>query len=382
MYDFTVRNLHYVVSKLDADGDGWPEGLGNVERTGMGPEKLDNTVYFIRGLYDLADMAQSKHDTATYTWATDAGQQPAAAGSTATWWYAGGRSSTPTRSTPDNSQSFQKHWIGQTPMEAELHVERADGARARAVRPRQRGAGRSARTTATAALRRSTRGCSTPAAAVAPDGLGEKVIYGLTTSIQSIGEGNYGRLGAGPAGSLHRRARRDDVRRARDRRYAGRAAGRDAGDLPVAGPGREHRPLLDLPLDVHAGLGQLRHRVGRSCTSGSASGPTSAGTRSSSCRRCRRVRRTVPGKDIRLGGGSADVLATHAGSSYSTEITTSRGVGADDVEIGQTLPSGTQPTSVLLDGHVVHRYQVAQTNRGTEVTVPTTAGHHTLTVTG
>ncbi len=71
MYDFTVRNLHYVVNQLDADHDGWPEGLGNVERSGMGQEKLDNTVYFIRGLYDLADMARSKHDGATYAWATN-----------------------------------------------------------------------------------------------------------------------------------------------------------------------------------------------------------------------------------------------------------------------------------------------------------------------
>ncbi len=35
----------------------------------MGPEKLDNTVYWIRGLYDLADMAQSKGDGATERWA-------------------------------------------------------------------------------------------------------------------------------------------------------------------------------------------------------------------------------------------------------------------------------------------------------------------------
>ena len=35
--------------KLDADGDGWPEGSGNVEREGMGAEKLDNTVYLYRG---------------------------------------------------------------------------------------------------------------------------------------------------------------------------------------------------------------------------------------------------------------------------------------------------------------------------------------------
>ena len=70
-YDFAKRNLHYVVEQLDADGDGWPEGLGNVERTGMGPEKLDNTVYLIRGLYDLADLASAKGDRSTYRWASD-----------------------------------------------------------------------------------------------------------------------------------------------------------------------------------------------------------------------------------------------------------------------------------------------------------------------
>ena len=69
-YNFAVRNLRYVANQLDADHDGWPEGLGNVERTGMGPEKLDNTVYFIRGLYDLADMAQIEHDQVTRGWAT------------------------------------------------------------------------------------------------------------------------------------------------------------------------------------------------------------------------------------------------------------------------------------------------------------------------
>ncbi len=71
MYDFSVRNLRYVFRELDADGDGWPEGLGNVERPGMGEEKLDNTVATIRGLRDLADLATSKGDTATRTWATE-----------------------------------------------------------------------------------------------------------------------------------------------------------------------------------------------------------------------------------------------------------------------------------------------------------------------
>ncbi len=63
-------NMRYVFRELDTDGDGWPEGLGNVERPGMGEEKLDNTVYTIRGLRDLADLAQSKGDDATRSWAT------------------------------------------------------------------------------------------------------------------------------------------------------------------------------------------------------------------------------------------------------------------------------------------------------------------------
>ena len=82
-----------------------------------------------------------------------------------------------------------------------------------------------------------------------------------------------------------------------------------------------------------------------------------------------------------LSVGSADVLATHVGSSYRTEINTTEDVGADEVVIGHTLPSGARPTAVMLDGRPVHNYQVLQTNRGTEVTMPTTAGHHTLTIT-
>ncbi len=69
MYPFAKRNLRYIFRELDADGDGWPEGLGNVERPGMGEEKLDNTVATIRGLRDLADLATSKGDTATRRWA-------------------------------------------------------------------------------------------------------------------------------------------------------------------------------------------------------------------------------------------------------------------------------------------------------------------------
>ena len=65
LYDFSVRGMRAVVDRLDEDGDGWPEGSGNVERDGMGVEKLDNSVYLIRGLYDLADLARAEGDRAT-----------------------------------------------------------------------------------------------------------------------------------------------------------------------------------------------------------------------------------------------------------------------------------------------------------------------------
>jgi hypothetical protein len=90
---------------------------------------------------------------------------------------------------------------------------------------------------------------------------------------------------------------------------------------------------------------------------------------------------TAQGQDLRLGRGSASVTATHAGDSYRTEIDISAGVGADEIDIGHTLPHGAQTTAVVLDGRPVHNYRVRETNRGTEVTVPTTAGHHTLTIT-
>ena len=91
MYDFARRNMRVVDQRLDVDRDGWPEGSGNVERPGMGPEKLDNGVYYMRGLYDLADMAVSKHDMATARWATGLADRLRRQFE-ATWWDPGSQS--------------------------------------------------------------------------------------------------------------------------------------------------------------------------------------------------------------------------------------------------------------------------------------------------
>ena len=118
MYDFSKRNLRAVVDRLDEDGDGWPEGSGNVERTGMGVEKLDNSVYLIRGLYDLADMARSKHDGATYAWARNRARKLRKQFEAA--WWMDDQSLHADSLGESNEKIQQKHWITGTPMDAIL----------------------------------------------------------------------------------------------------------------------------------------------------------------------------------------------------------------------------------------------------------------------
>src|SRR6266404_3748565 len=73
-YDFIKAGLNYITTNLvtaKLNPDGWPEGAGMVEATGMGAIKLDVAVYAIRALNDLAEMADSKGDTAMRDWAVN-----------------------------------------------------------------------------------------------------------------------------------------------------------------------------------------------------------------------------------------------------------------------------------------------------------------------
>jgi hypothetical protein len=377
MYDFAKRNLHYVVRTLDADHDGWPEGLGNVERTGMGPEKLDNTVYLIRGLYDLADMARSKHDGTTFAWAMNLarGLQTRFDG---TWWYQAAQQYADSLNDPGDIQSFQKHWIGQTPMEAELRV---NGQTVPGLAPFDHGS---------TALAGRENDCYSGTPPFNPglfhtgcgggsDGLGEKVIFGLTTSIQSIGEGNYGRLGPGQQ-QRYTHALAEPMF---SEPATGGTPDEQPGAMPEIFPSPDQGANIDRCwtcrsmfmqawgnygtawavvhqwLGVRPDLGNARLEIVPQVPDGQPS---------------------VQGRNIRLGNGSADVLATHAGSLYRTQVDITAGVGATTVVIGHTLPRGTRPTLVTLDGQPAD-YRVRDTNRGTEVTVPTTAGQHTLAIT-
>jgi hypothetical protein len=262
MYDFAKRNLQAVDQKLDVDRDGWPEGSGNVERPGMGPEKLDNGVYYIRSLYDLADMARSKGDRPTWDWATRLAAKLQRQFET-TWWSGANQQYADSLIDPGNVQSFQKHWIGQVPMEAELTqgdtvtpgvASQGHGATALAGRENSCFSGD----------RPGNRGLYHTGCGGGADGKGDFEIFSLTTSIQAVGEGNYGRLGAG------QQQRYTDANA--ETMFSEPATGNTPDEQPGAmpeifpsAPNRghpaEHRPLLDVPLDGDAGVGQLRHRL-------------------------------------------------------------------------------------------------------------------------
>ena len=119
LYPASKKAMEFVAG-LDEDEDGWPEGLGNVERPGMGEEKLDNAVYTIRGYADLADMAAAVGDDEARRWALDK-VRVLLEDFEDDWWYGGDtRSYADSLEDPGNEKVFQRHWIGLTPTDAVL----------------------------------------------------------------------------------------------------------------------------------------------------------------------------------------------------------------------------------------------------------------------
>lgn len=379
MYDFSVRNLRYVVDTLDEDGDGWPEGLGNVERSGMGEEKLDNTVYLIRGLYDLADMAKSKRDGQTQGWATSLARRLHERFD-GTWWYDEASQYADSLVDPGNEQSFQKHWIGQTPMEAELRVA---GQTVPGIAPYAHG---------DAALAGREDDCysGTPpfnqglfhtGCGGGANGQGERTAFGLTTSIQSIGEGNYGRLGAGQQQRYTHALASPMFAQA----ATGGTPDEQPGAMPEIFPSPDQGPNIDRCWTCRSMFMQAWGHYGTAWAvvhQWLGVQPDLGNGRLAVVPQVPSGQTDVAGERIRLGEGFVDVRATHSGATYTTDVDVPTSVGADRVLIGHTLPRGSTVSRVVLDGRVVDDYSVRTTNRGVEVTVPTKAGSHRLVVTG
>ena len=90
---------------------------------------------------------------------------------------------------------------------------------------------------------------------------------------------------------------------------------------------------------------------------------------------------SVAGSNIRQGRGSFGVFASHAGHRYATKVDATR-TPVHELVIGHTLPRGSRPTEVRLDGRRVRHYDARVTNRGLELTVSVRSqAQHTLTIT-
>ena len=375
MYDFAVRNMRYAVA-LDADGDGWPEGSGNVERAGMGAEKLDVAVYTIRGLLDLADLATAKGDRATAAWATDqAGQRERKFEQT--WWYgADANSYADSLADPGNVKLFQRYWIGATPMEAELPT----------------GGSLAATEHGNTALAQRERDCFTGEFGFFHTGTGptsdpagnqgpscdsvvsavqsERDIFSLGNAVMAVAEGNYGRLTQqGEYTSANARSQLDPS--------VWEMPGAMPEILPSPGFGTNMSkdflsrssvlqawgaygvlwPVLHQQLGVAPDLGNGKLSVIPQLPAG---------------------QNEIAGSDILVGAGHLDVKAKRAGKVLS--VTVDAAVRCR-LSLGVVLPTGAKVASVTLDGRSTGATRTS-TTRGDELVVQAhSAGRHTLIVT-
>ena len=322
MYDFSKRNLQAVDRKLDVDRDGWPEGSGNVERDGMGPEKLDNGVYYIRALYDLADMAQSKGDRTTEKWAT----KLAAQDREAVRGHVVGRGGAAVRRLARRPRQ-------QAELPEALDRPGADGGRADLGTDTQPGVAAYGHGTTALAGRENTllqrRAARQPRAL--PHGLrrrrgrqGRRRDLLADDLDPGRRRGQLRPPGRRPAAALHHALAEPMFSEPATGDTPDEQPGAMPEIFPSTPPPRrrghpaEHRPLLDVPLDVHAGVGQLRHRV-----VGRASAARRAAVRQPRRRRGRpagaRGAPSVSGANIRLGAGALAVFASRSGSTYTTK---------------------------------------------------------------
>jgi glycogen debranching enzyme len=384
MYPFIVDGMRYITSDsgcppqnppaegtCDDDNDGWPEGYGMVERSGMGEEKLDNTAYTWQALRALEAMAKSKSDTQTANWA-DQEADAMEANFDAAWWmqsenlYADSLCNTATENPDptwtiyctagDNQQLQQKHWINATPMEVLLAPENR----------------------ATAALNTlesedftGSCGLFHTGSGGGPTGAGEQKCWTLPTSVMAVGEANYGRL-ANHQALFYMRSIAEQL------------------DLEMPGALPEISPSPDLPTGYDPFVDFRERAMFMQAWS-------SYGIQWPVIHHFLGIRPNVPAgslsvvpdvpddwpglsvQDLQVGSGTVAASASHDGNTYTTEV--SESPAGWNLTIGHTLPAGAGVQSVTLDGQPVN-YQTVDTTRGREVRVETsTGGLHELVVT-
>ena len=361
MYAFTKKNLRYMIGLAAGDDDPWPKGAGNVESSVLGDKAVDVAAYTIRGLYDLADMAASKGDTATRQWA---GSHAAALITrfSAAWWMPAVPQFADSLADPGNAQLMQRWWTGVTPMEAQLYPGGTPGP------------GLAPAPEAVAALKLRETSCYSGAYGLYVEGGPgcdpgtypghTQQAYTLNTGVMAVGLGNYGLLGPGD-----QQRYTDDLATLQ----LGSVA-EQPGAMPEIGPSPDFAanvsqpfnerssldqawgtygvlwPVVNQQLGVHPQLGAGLLEVAPDVPPGQSS---------------------VSGSDIRAGAGAIDVAATRHGSTYTTTVTARDSTAglACTLRVGATLPAGARIRQVTRN-EAAARYAVRDTSAGRQVLVP------------
>ena len=370
LYPASVKAMKYVAG-LDEDGDGWPEGLGNVERTGMGEEKLDNAAYTIRGYADLADLAQAVGDGQTRRWATNKAKALLDKFEN-DWWYDadGARSYADSLDDPDNKKVFQRHWIGLTPTDAVLPSL-----------PGRRSAPLASDEQANTTLDQHEKTCFTGELGLFHTGTGptsapagnpgpscdsvvsavpsERSIFTLNSAIAAVSEGNFGRIGDAQQGVYMMGNARSQL---------DPSLWEMPGAMPEIVPSPDfvaninrlftERSMVLQAWGAYGVLWPVIHQwlgvspdLGRGRVSVVPQLPESE------------TKASV--NTVKLGLIAIDVAAERQGSTYTTTVTRH---GRVDLRIGAVLPDGATVTSATLNGSPV-KPKLVQTTRGLEAVI-------------
>src|SRR6266536_1547639 len=361
LYDFSKRNLQYLVNLTSSDDDLWADGSGNVESSVLGADAVDVAVYTIRGLLDLADMAASKHDSATEHWALNhaAAMERAFQGA---WWLPNIPQYADSLNDPSNQPLMERWWTGVTPMEAELYqggvsqpglAPSADALPALALRETSCYSGQYGMYVEGAP------GCDPGTYTMTK----AQVAYTLNTGVMAVGLGNYGLLGP-----TDQQRYTDDLAQLQ----LG-SVEEQPGTMPEIGPSPDFAANVTQPFNerssleqawgtygvlwpvVHQQLG-VDPQLGNGLLEVLPSVPPGQAT--------------ISGTAIRVGAGTIDVTATHSGNTWTTTVTSRL---ACSLHVGATLPAGSTVQSVTLNGAAA-AYQVRDANSGRQVLVTTSCG--------
>ena len=358
LYAFCVRNMQYMVNLAKSDDDLWPDGDGNVESNVLGPDELDVSVYTIRGLLDLADMAASKHDSSTEHWALNNAAAMQRAFQKA-WWLPSIPQYADSLTDPNNQPLMQRWWTGVTPMEAELYeggvpqpelAPAADAIPALALRETSCYSGQ------WGMYVEGGPGCDSGTY----QGKAQQA-YTLNTGVMAVALGNYGLLGPD-----------------QQQRYTDDLAQLQLGPveeqpgmMPEIGPSPDFIANMNQPFNERSSLEQawgtygvlwpvVHQQLGVDPQLGDGLLEVLPNIPPNQM--------TVSGTNIQVGTGNISVSATHSGNTWTTTVTSQ--VAACTLHVGATLPAGSTVQSVTLNGAPA-QYSLRNTNAGLEVFVST-----------